>query len=91
ALQTYSNSEKLIDLLQEFVDDSDKSDESDESDHESINNMDDSDKENDNSMDDSDKENSNSMEFCIKNPKVHCGKGRPKGTKRLKSAHEAKK
>ncbi|CAG8855925.1 18164_t:CDS:1, partial [Gigaspora margarita] len=29
--------------------------------------------------------------FCIKNPKVHRGKGRPKGTKRLKSAHEAKK
>ncbi|CAG8853933.1 19907_t:CDS:2, partial [Gigaspora margarita] len=34
ALQTYSKSEELIDLLQEFVDNSDKSDESDESDHE---------------------------------------------------------
>ncbi|CAG8809978.1 263_t:CDS:1, partial [Dentiscutata erythropus] len=37
---------------------------------------------------DDEKENSDPM---ILNPKIHCGRGRPKGTKCLKSAHEVSK
>ncbi|CAG8606928.1 8581_t:CDS:2 [Cetraspora pellucida] len=79
ALQTHSKSEKLISLLEEFVDDSNKSNLED---HESVTDADDSDKEND-KID-------NSIAFCIKNPKVRHGKGRPTGSKHLKSAHEAR-
>ncbi|CAG8479842.1 21058_t:CDS:2 [Cetraspora pellucida] len=63
-LQTYSKSEKLISLLEKFVNDSN---ESNLEDHESITDADNSDKEN-NKI-------NNFIAFCIKNSKVCHGKG----------------
>ena len=78
ALQNKTKSQHLIKLLEDFVeDDDDKQYESD--DLQEIDSLDDK------------KENSDSMILHIQNPKIHRSKGRPKGTKRLKSAHEVSK
>ncbi|CAG8492808.1 8387_t:CDS:2 [Scutellospora calospora] len=66
-------------LCKEFVDDSD---ESNLEDQESVTDADDSDKEND-KID-------NSIAFCIKNPKVHCGKGRQQVVN-VSNQHRSKK
>ncbi|CAB4487083.1 unnamed protein product [Rhizophagus irregularis] len=72
ALQTDFNSQNLINLLLEEFAENDNIDEQSESDEYED--------------DINDKENVNPT--LLKNPKPHRGKGRPMGTKRIKSAHE---
>ncbi|CAG8671507.1 17593_t:CDS:2, partial [Racocetra fulgida] len=78
ALQNKTKSQHLIKLLKDFVeDDDDKQFESD--DLQEIDSLDDK------------KENSDPMIPYIQNPKIHHGRGRSKGIKRLKSAYEISK
>ncbi|RGB38940.1 hypothetical protein C1646_665062 [Rhizophagus diaphanus] len=82
ALQINSKSQKLINLLQEFI----KSEEIDE-----YSNLKDEFQQDNNMNDTSDKEN-NTLVPLLQNPKQHCGKGRPPaGTKRFKLTHEVPK
>ncbi|CAB4416453.1 unnamed protein product [Rhizophagus irregularis] len=81
ALQTNSKSQKLINLLQEFIENEEIDEYSD---------LKDEFQQDDNTNDTSDKEN-NALVPLLQNPKQHCGKGRLPGTKRFKSAHEVPK
>ncbi|CAB4417000.1 unnamed protein product [Rhizophagus irregularis] len=81
ALQTSSKSQKLINLLQEFIENEEIDEYSD---------LEDEFQQDDNTNDTSDKEN-NALVPLLQNPKQHCGKGRPLGTKRFKSTHEVPK
>ena len=72
ALQAKSKSLHLIEILEDFANESSESE--DESDEESLDSG------------GSDKENVNV--FQLKNPKVRRGKGRPVGVKRYKASHE---
>ncbi|CAG8604407.1 14897_t:CDS:1, partial [Dentiscutata heterogama] len=77
-LQNKTKSQHLIELLEDFVEDNDdKQYESDNS--QEIDSLED------------EKENSDSTILYIQNPKIHRSRGRSKGTKCLKSAHEVSK
>ncbi|CAG8690865.1 1530_t:CDS:2, partial [Cetraspora pellucida] len=78
ALQNKTKSQYLIKLLENFVeDDNDKQYKLDDS--QEIDSLDD------------EKKNSDPMILYIQTPKIHCGRGHPKGTKCLKSAHKVSK
>lgn len=96
ALQSKSRSSRLIKMLDDFVKECDQID--DQLDDQSDNQLDDqsdnqSDEQSDNHSDDFNSndhldESVSNEEFQLKNPKKRKGKGRPPGTKRIKSSHE---
>ncbi|CAG8812773.1 8226_t:CDS:2, partial [Gigaspora margarita] len=73
ALQDKNKLQDLFNVLQDFIN---------ERDNESL--------DSEESLDDTDndKENSETVTVHLQNPKCHCGRERPLGTKRLKSSHE---
>jgi hypothetical protein len=78
ALEKKSRSLRLIEILEDFVNNSSE-DEDKEDDNEGL------DEEDEELSNESDKEN---IDFQLQNPKIKRGKGRPAGTKRYKASHE---